>query len=387
MHITILMLANGIKKAHVHTSVGDNFFFCSRNLTSSSPNTEAISAITDKVSADTVSDTNDTLLTRAQLRRQARIQMRQHLDSAISLRQRTTTDVRYVVRPEPHWTFRIKTEGSGSFMHIRSINEDAGHNDYVITSTYNQNIGLSANYRGLSVSLSVNPLKILGKYSDTEFDFNHYNNQYGIDFNYSRKRRLRGRSRLFDYSHQQTLHHSRYRQTALDAYWVFNGKRFSYPAVFNNTWIQRRSAGSALLTATYYDALLTTNGEIDILEKDGLTMHNTKLRFFTLGCGYAYNFVPSQHWLIHLSLQPSFMLWKYARINFMPDMAGREHHYTMPYSFWNGFVIGRIGFNYAWRRYFLGLNGVMRSYRLGHSNGIRFVSTSWKCRLYFGMRI
>lgn len=335
--------------------------------------------------SDTVE--KDSMLTRAQIRQQARRRIYLHIDSAISRHQHVTTDEHYVVRPTPQWTFRLKTEGSGTFMHIRSFNKDAGKNDYIITSDYNQNIGLTANYRGISVSTSINPLKILGKYSDTEFDINHYNNQYGLDFNYSRKRRLKGHSRLFDYSHKQTLEHSRYRQTSLDAYWVFNGKRFSYPAVFNNTWIQRRSAGSVLLTATYYDALLTTNGEIDILEKDGLTMHHMKLRFFTLGGGYAYNFVPSQHWLIHLSLQPSFMLWKYARINFMPDSAGRDHHYTMPYSFWNGFAIGRIGVNYAWRKYFVGVNGVIRTYRLGHSRGISFISTSWKCRLYFGMRM
>lgn len=336
---------------------------------------------------DSVLAEKDSVLTRAQMRQQTRRMIHHHIDSAISQHQRVITDEQYVIRPTPKWTFRLKTEGSGAFMHIRSFNDDAGKNDYIITSDYNQNIGLTANYRGISVSTSINPLKILGKYSDTEFDINHYSNRYGLDFNYSRKRRLSGRSRLFDYSHKQTLDRSRYRQTALDAYWVFNGRRFSYPSVFNNTWIQRRSAGSALLTATYYDALLTTNGEIDILEKDGLMMHNMKLRFFSLGGGYAYNFVPSQHWLIHLSLQPSFMLWKYARINFMTDSAGRDHHYTMPYSFWNGFAIARIGFNYAWRKYFAGLNGVVRSYRLGHRSGISFISTSWKCRLYFGMRM
>lgn len=339
------------------------------------------------ISIDTVAAKDDSVPTRAQIRRQNRELIRHHIDSTLNTRQRVTTDERYVVRPEPKWTFRLKTEGSGAFMHIRSVNEDAGKNDYIITSDYNQNIGLTANYRGISVSTSVNPLKILGKYSDTEFDINHYSNRYGVDFNYSRKKRLSGRSKLFDYSHKQTLEHSRYRQTAVDAYWVFNGRKFSYPAVFNNTWIQRRSAGTALLTATYYDALLTTNGEIDILEKDGLMMHNMKLRFFSLGGGYAYNFVPSQHWLIHLSLQPSFMLWKYGRINFMPDSAGRDHHYTMPYSFWNGFAIARLGFNYAWRKYFVGLNGVVRSYHIGHSSGISFISTSWKCRLYFGMRM
>ena len=42
----------------------------------------------------------------------------------------------------------------------------------------------------------------------------------------------------------------------LNAYYAFNGRRFSYPAVFSQSWMQKRSCGSLMLGASFMGGVL-----------------------------------------------------------------------------------------------------------------------------------
>lgn len=89
----------------------------------------------------------------------------------------------------------------------------------------------------------------------------------------------------------------------LSAYFAFNRKRFSMPAAFNQSYIQRKSAGSVL---AYVDFLYT---DMMFAEKSYMAMtgglHSFELYQVALGVGYGYNYTPNKgKVLLHISAAP-----------------------------------------------------------------------------------
>ena len=87
-----------------------------------------------------------------------------------------------------------------------------------------------------------------------------------------------------------------------DFYYIFNGNKFSYPAVFSQTRVQRKSAGSVI-------AALSANliGTRTIEEVNGVR----PLSFggFTLGIGMGYGFnLVAGRWTFHASAIPAVVL-------------------------------------------------------------------------------
>lgn len=80
------------------------------------------------------------------------------------------------------------------------------------------------------------------------------------------------------------------RSFTIDGYYVFNNKRFAYPAAYKMGLIQRRTTGSWMLTARYmqgelYNSLAGTWDSYNLIDGFG-TMQAS------MGGGYSINFVP-----------------------------------------------------------------------------------------------
>lgn len=105
------------------------------------------------------------------------------------------------------------------------------------------------------------------------------------------------------------------RTTCLNLYYIFNHRRFSYPAAYNQSTVQLRSAGSWLVGLRYdhqrldFDYTRLPQQLVDTITAYGL--HNvldiTKLRYTNISItgGYAYNWVPGKNWLVAISLTPA----------------------------------------------------------------------------------
>ena len=92
-----------------------------------------------------------------------------------------------------------------------------------------------------------------------------------------------------------------------DAYYMFNGKRFSYSAAYDQSMYQLRSAGSFIVGATYFQSSIdyADNTNADLI----FYMNNVgKIKQWqaSLGVGYAYNYVPHRNWLISMMAMPTF---------------------------------------------------------------------------------
>jgi len=90
-----------------------------------------------------------------------------------------------------------------------------------------------------------------------------------------------------------------------DGYYIFNGKKFSYPAAYDQSVIQKHSAGSLIAglmyNYTHIDYSADSNGDMIFL-MDGLG--RVKLWQGSVGAGYAYNWVPTRGLLVNVMAMP-----------------------------------------------------------------------------------
>jgi hypothetical protein len=141
----------------------------------------------------------------------------------------------------------------------------------------------------------------MGKYHDTELNFNSYGKHFGFDFIYQDAKNFNvwlkndGAKHLElpdDILSVKTLN--------VNAYYALNSRRFSYPAAFSQNYIQRRSAGSLLLAAS------AMGQHASVSMEHGVELKMTNIG---IGAGYGYNYVPSPNWLIHISALPTFIAY------------------------------------------------------------------------------
>ena len=95
-----------------------------------------------------------------------------------------------------------------------------------------------------------------------------------------------------------------------DGYYLFNGKRFSYSAAYDQAVVQRRSAGSLMAGAMFYHISIDyakdrNAGFINLMNDIG----RFKQWLGGVGVGYAYNFVPAKGLLINAMAMPVLVFY------------------------------------------------------------------------------
>jgi hypothetical protein len=157
-----------------------------------------------------------------------------------------------------------------------------------------------------------------------------------------------------------------------NVYYIFNFRRFSYPAAFSQSTVQRRSAGSPLIGIGYTRHELSVNWEdLDRLVADKLGREtvtglvNNDLLFgkvkytdVALSGGYAYNYVPCRNWLLAASLSLAVAYKRTTGDN------QRRRFSLRDFSFDNINIdgIGRFAIVYNNMRWYAGANAVLHAY-------------------------
>lgn len=307
-------------------------------------------------------------------------------DSLLDTYQKVTTDTDYVARPMGAWNFRAKTYVYGNFVHILGVDADNNDFEYLIDTNMKCTTGLSASYRGISLSLSVSPTKLFGRSSDKEYNINYYGNKFGADLQYSDIKSLYAKNMKTHESHIM-IDGGELRSLSANAYWIFNSKRFSYPAVFNSTWIQKRSAGTWLAGLSFYVGQLDTEGNGEWQKGYTTLMHYINMAQISIGGGYAYNYVPNRHWLIHISAQPNILAWKKYTLYTHDTKTETDDKHRLPIRFPEAFLLGRLGVTYSWSKYYIGATGMLQSTLIGPNTDFHMRNTKWKASAYLGLRI
>ena len=308
-------------------------------------------------------------------------------DSILDVRNsKITTDTFYVARPQETWTFRAKVDGFGEMMHLRSVDKTGTKGNYYLNADPKITLGIMANYRGISASFSLSPSKMLSDISDMMSAINYYSNTFGIDFTFEKVNAFRGRTNLESNTHKLSSA-TNMRQFALTGYYVFNGKKFSLPAVFNSTWVQKRSAGSFLVQAAFNTGRVKIGDDLDTDASVASIPNRIDMNSFAIGAGYGYNLIAGKHWLLHGTVQPSIMIWQNYKLHTTEKSTGVDEVNKMDTDRLNFFIVGRLGAIYSWDRYFIGLTSVIQHSKSGKDSDFALRDTQWQARAFFGWRL
>lgn len=258
-------------------------------------------------------------------------------------------------------------------------------------------------WRWLFLGYTVDFAHLGSKSKSTEFDLSLYTAVFGIDLFY-RKTGSNYKISRAEFNSTTTVNTRPLHNVGFDGinvgikgfnlYYIFNHRRFSYPAAFSQSTIQRHSCGSWLCGLGYtkhslkidWDKLYNT-----VADRLGDNVANkymdSQLKFgeikytdLSVSCGYAYNWVFARNWLAAASASLA-VGYKNATGNNNTEVLSFRN-FSM-----NNFNIDGVGrFGIVWNnmRWFAGMSAIMHTYNY---NREEFSTNSifGSLNIYFGI--
>ncbi len=289
---------------------------------------------------------------------------------------KVTYDTLYIHRPPGRWTIKFRENTSGSTIETRGRKDGMLFNARV-ESDYRATISAAVTYRGITLGLAINPAKLAGKSKDNEFNLTSYGNRFGFDVTMLMSKTYKGHVSMD--GERVPVNKGMISQQALNInmYYAFNGRKFSIPAAFSQSYIQRRSAGS-FMAGLSFDG---QNTDIDAV--NAINVGKVKLRIMELGvgAGYGYNFVIDRRWLLHISALPTFNIFVHSHIS--DDNERVDLHYKFP----SVIITGRSAAVYSWQNRFLGVSMLFNYSGIGDENRLYVRRSKFRIRAFYGFRL
>ena len=305
--------------------------------------------------------------------------IRARVDSALSARYyKTSYDTNYVVRPEGKVTLKVRLNQTGNAIHAKGTVNDI-YSKADLETSHKTTVAVGATYRGLSLGLAVNPAKLRGAYKDYEFNFNYYSSRISLDASYQHSSTLAGD---VERNGTQRMESGDLNMNVLNlaGYYTFNHRHFSFPAAFNQSYIQRRSAGSWLAGFSYQGGRIKTTDELKTRNPNAPDVR-IDVGHFGIGGGYGYNLVLGTRWLLHFSMLPTVVV--YNRNNFTVNGERKEAKRMRFNMIFNERVA--IVRNFS-SRFFAGATLVMNN-SVFDDDVVVVNQNKWRVRAFLGLRL
>lgn len=305
---------------------------------------------------------------------------RAQLDSVLAARYyRTPYDTNFVSRPEGRLTLKVRMNQTGNSFHAKGTVNDVRSKADLQTS-HKTTFSIAAIYRGIGIGMAINPNKWNGVYKDYEFNLNYYSSSLSLDLAYQRSETLAGDVRRDDQLSQLVANDVTMKVLNLAGYYTFNHRRFSYPAAFTQSYVQRRSQGSWLAGFSYQGGSIKTT--------DHLMEHNPNapetriyVGHFGIGGGYGYNWVLGHRWLLHFSMLPTFVVYNRNNMTINGVRRKAQHmRFNMIFNERTAIV------HYFSPRYFAGATLVMNN-SVFDDEAVTVNQNKWRARAFFGLRL
>ena len=182
-------------------------------------------------------------------------------------------------------------------------------------------VGIWVGYRGTGLSYSYSLAKNAGRY----LSFSTTGAKYGINFRLRRFKTDEGSASLKYIENGDIIMNEEssghmpapvwIRSVYLNGYYVFNGRHYSQAAAYNQSVIQRRSAGSFLAGATWYQSSFDNS---DLANRLLLFYCNNEKRIkihqANIGFGYGYNLVPLRGLVINAMVMPTLSVYNRVKV-------------------------------------------------------------------------
>ncbi len=300
------------------------------------------------------------------------------VDSALLVRyNKVNYDTLFIGRPQARLTLKLRANIAGTSIHARGEVRGA-YTKADLRTDVKATMSIGVNYRGITAGLAINPSRLRGKNNDYEFNLNAYSNRYSIDASYQMSKTMAGK--IVRDGVRQKIERGLIdtKIVNITGYYTFNYRRFSYPAAFSQSYIQKRSAGSWLVGFAYQGGRLKT---IDENKPEDIPDARFYVGHFGIGGGYGYNLVLGTKWLLHASTLPTLVL-----LNGNNQTINDERK-DMETNFPDIILNERVAIvrNFS-TKYFMGLTVVM-SNSIFNSNHVDINQNKWFTRAFFGVRL
>ena len=226
--------------------------------------------------------------------------------------------------PKQPWLVSLNFDIGGYLTGFRIPDMEIGDGTAVFRSTLCNRASVGAYYRGWGLSFG----RSIIDGDASQFTFTSYGQTLGIDINYQHGTTLHCTITYRDDERtpisKETLGAEAGSASVLNinAYYVFNSRRFSYSAALGQSSMQMCDAGSFFLGLTYYASTLDVSGShlSNYLLSDRCDISTRQI---ALGVGYGYNHVsPDKRFLLHGSAMPMFMMPVYNSFHMTPLVNG-----------------------------------------------------------------
>ena len=317
------------------------------------------------------------------LRHRRRIQRLANADKKLSFANKLLTahyfnkniDTSYIKRPSEPWTVKFRANYSFALTGMRGENNGDSFSG-LWASRFRATISAGFVYRGIGISAAINPAKLAGRNKDMEYQLTSYGNRMGFDVIYEAAKTDKGSVTYGGKKYKMPKGTLNRQGLAANFYYAFNGRRFSFPAAFTQSYIQRKSAGSWLVGASAQWRYTK------ISPQDGLPFNKATLKSlnFAIGGGYGHNFCIGRRWMLHLSSLPTLVVYDHGNIS--GDATTTKSKIRFP----NFFIANRGAMLYSWKRNFAGASGTLDFSNIGNSKQLELYNMKWRVRLFYGFR-
>ena len=240
----------------------------------------------------------------------------QYLDA----KAKAKVDSQYIEVPDKPWRVILRYKENVVDVDYSQSLDIPGTNDH---SDWNlcfeppvaSSVGFWVGYRGTGFSYSKSLTKNAGRY----YSLSSTGAKYGFNFRLRRFNTQDAKFSSIDHEKGQTSQSDTavnmpapvwIRSVYVNGYYVFNGHRYSQAAAYNQSVIQRRSAGSFLLGATWYQSSFDyadiRNFVFMII---GHGIYRAKVHQANIGVGYGYNWVPLRGLVVNVMAMPTVSVY------------------------------------------------------------------------------
>lgn len=280
-----------------------------------------------------------------------------------------------------HYNFTVMMQATSAY-DIFTIRSDDGQR-LTLANDMNLKVGPYFGWRWffLGYTFDLKNIGFSGGKIKREFDLSIYSSRFGVDLFYRRtgdayKLRNANLGKNVDVSNLEGMSFDGVSAgiTGVNAYYIFNHKRFSYPAAFSQSTVQKISCGSLIAGAGYTRNSLTLDYQklqnaIDGSCGYGVVKLDSSLMFdkadyhdISLSAGYAYNFVLPHHILLAVSGQAALAYKRSA------TRSATEHQAAFNFQDINIDGIGRFGAVYNNMRWYAGASLIVHTNNYRKSN-------------------
>ncbi len=341
-------------------------------------------------------------------------------------------DHRYIYVPKHPWQIMIKTNvndmdlRSKSSLDELSLKRNGINGDLSIESAFkprlSTSIGAWFGYRGYGLGLS---FSLSGK-SGKNFSIGATGSNYGVNLrmrNFSTHEMDVSLSGIdyetntrteMDIEDAELYEDIDVNSTFIDGYYLFNGKRFSYAAAYDQSVIQMRSAGSLIIGAMWYYLSLDYAKRLNALYMQLINnVGKINIQEGSLGLGYAYNWVPSKNLLVSMMAIPMITFYNRNKIilydsnydifldedkdgkkavpdndsnTWIEEITLDEKDEIVKYGKVSLNIDARLSITYNWNRYFFNIYGQWNGFRNKIENSTVRLNT-WYINTSLGIRL